>query len=350
MSILTTLRHPGVRAALLSALLFGAAAPLAKPLLANASPWIIAALLYLGSGGGLLIFRRVTRAQAVRLPRGEALWFAAAVLAGGVVAPVLLMLGLRSAPASSAALLLNAEGVFTALLAWFAFRENLDRRVALGMLAIVAGAVVLGWPDELAVAALQPTLLILAACLAWAIDNNLTRKVSLSDGTWIACVKGLAAGSTNLLLALLLGARLPSLPLMAATALLGLLAYGVSLSLFVVALRHLGTARTGAYFSAAPFLGALLAVFMGETASLQLLLAGLLMAAGIWLHLSEQHSHEHLHEDMEHEHAHRHDDLHHTHDHAEPLAADVLHTHRHRHSALRHAHAHFPDSHHQHPH
>nr|WP_198982440.1 DMT family transporter [Herbaspirillum sp. ASV7] len=350
MHLWTTLRHPGVRAALLSALLFGAATPLAKPLLTGNSPWVIAALLYLGSGSGLFIFRRLTRAQAVHLPRAEAGWFSAAVLAGGVVAPVLLMLGLRAAPASSAALLLNAEGVLTALLAWFAFRENVDRRVALGMAAIVAGAVVLAWPRQVDGADLLPTLCILGACLAWAIDNNLTRKVSLSDGSWIASVKGLVAGSTNLVLALALGAHLPPLPVMAATAVLGFLAYGVSLSLFVVALRHLGTARSGAYFSAAPFLGALLALLMGEAVSEQLVIAGLLMGLGIWLHLTETHSHEHLHDEIEHEHAHRHDDLHHTHEHGQEVAPGVVHSHRHRHAATRHAHAHFPDSHHQHSH
>jgi len=350
MQLWNTLRHPGVSAALLSALLFGAATPLAKPLLTGNSPWVIAALLYLGSGSGLFVFRRLTRARAVRLPRAEAGWFGGAVLAGGVVAPVLLMLGLRAAPASSAALLLNAEGVLTALLAWFAFRENVDRRVALGMAAIVAGALVLAWPRQVDAADLLPTLCILGACLAWAIDNNLTRKVSLSDGSWIASVKGLVAGSTNLVLALALGAPLPPLPVVAATAVLGLLAYGVSLSLFVVALRHLGTARSGAYFSAAPFLGALLALLMGEAVSVQLVTAGLLMGLGIWLHLTETHVHDHLHEEIEHEHEHRHDDLHHAHEHAEPVAPGVVHRHRHRHAATRHAHAHFPDSHHQHSH
>ncbi len=350
MQLWNTLRHPGVRAALLSALLFGAATPLAKPLLTDNSPWVIAALLYLGSGSGLFIFRRLTRAPSVRLPRADAGWFGAAVLAGGVIAPVLLMLGLRAAPASSAALLLNAEGVLTALLAWFAFRENVDRRVALGMAAIVAGAVVLAWPRQVDAADLLPTLCILGACLAWAIDNNLTRKVSLSDGTWIASVKGLVAGSTNLVLALALGAHLPPLLVMAATAVLGLLAYGVSLSLFVVALRHLGTARSGAYFSAAPFLGAVLALLMGEALSEQLVTAGLLMGLGIWLHLTETHVHEHQHEEIEHEHEHRHDDLHHAHEHAEPVAPGVVHRHGHRHAATRHAHAHFPDSHHQHSH
>jgi drug/metabolite transporter (DMT)-like permease len=177
---------------------------------------------------------------------------AGAIVSGGIVGPVLLMLGLTGMQASGASLLLNAEGVFTALLAWFAFKENFDRRIALGMLAIVTGSMVLSWPGEARFAGVWPALAILGACSAWGIDNNLTRKVSLTDATWIASVKGLVAGSVNLILAMVLGASLPSLPSLTGTMVVGFLAYGVSLALFVVALRHLGTARTGAYFSVAP--------------------------------------------------------------------------------------------------
>jgi drug/metabolite transporter (DMT)-like permease len=350
MKIWAGLRAPGVKAALLAAVLFGAATPLAKPLLSGNSPWIIAALLYLGSGAGLFIYRKVTGAPKVRLQRAEVGWFAGAILAGGIIAPVLLMMGLTTAPASSASLLLNSEGVFTALLAWLAFRENVDRRIALGMMAIVAGAVVLAWPRTIDHIALWPMLSILAACLAWGIDNNLTRKVSLNDGSWIASVKGLVAGTTNLVLALSIGARLPSLEVVSGALVLGFLAYGVSLTLFVVALRHLGTARTGAYFSAAPFLGALLALVSGEPLNAQLLAAGLLMGVGIWLHLTENHEHDHLHEELVHDHEHTHDDLHHVHSHAEPVGPGVKHSHKHRHTRLRHSHAHFPDIHHRHQH
>lgn len=146
--------------------------------------------------------------------------------------------------------------MFTALLAWFAFRENFDRRIAIGMLAIVAGAAVLSWPGEAHFGAAWPALAVLGACGAWAVDNNLTRKVALNDATWIASVKGLAAGSVNLLLALWAGSTLPPATLLASGMALGLAAYGISLVLFVIGLRDLGTARTGAYFSVAPFFGA----------------------------------------------------------------------------------------------
>ena len=345
----TGLRQPGVAAALGAALLFGAGTPLAKLLLAQASPWLLAGLLYLGSGLGLTAVRWLRRAPAVRLSRAEWPWFAGAVLAGGVAGPVLLMLGLTGMPASGASLLLNAEGVFTALLAWLAFKENFDRRIALGMAAIALGAVVLSWPGEARFAGAWPALAVLGACLAWALDNNLTRKVSLADASWIAAVKGLAAGSINLALAFGLGATLPAAPVVAASLLVGFLAYGVSLTWFVLGLRHLGTARTGAYFCIAPFFGALLAVVLGETVTVPLLLAGALMAVGIWLHLTERHSHEHTHEPLEHEHPHVHD-AHHLHRHDPPVPPGTRHSHWHRHDALTHTHPHFPDAHHRHPH
>jgi drug/metabolite transporter (DMT)-like permease len=339
----------GVGAALFAAALFGAGTPLAKSLMAGVGPWMLAGLLYLGSGLGLAVLRAVRRAHAARLERGEWPWLFGAVLAGGVVGPVLLMFGLAGMPASGASLLLNAEGVFTALLAWFVFKENFDRRIALGMLAIVAGALVLSWPGDAQFGNLWPALAVLGACLSWGIDNNLTRKVSLADASWVAMVKGLAAGSVNLVIALALGASLPPAGMLAGSAVLGFFAYGISLMLFVVALRHLGTARTGAYFSVAPFFGALLAVvLLGEPVTPGLLLAGTLMAIGVWLHLSEQHAHSHRHEATEHEHEHEHD-MHHDH-HAAGEDLPIRHTHRHRHAPLTHAHEHFPDEHHRHSH
>ena len=330
-------------------MLFGAGTPLAKWLLDAVDPWLLAGLLYLGSGVGLTVYRRLCHAPAVRLPRNDLPWFAGAILAGGIVGPVLLMIGLTGLPASGASLLLNAEGVFTALLAWFVFKENFDRRIALGMLAIMTGAVILSWPGEARFAGLWPTLAVLGACFAWGIDNNLTRKVSLTDATWIASVKGLVSGAVNLILAFSLGASMPALPTLAGAMVVGLLAYGVSLTLFVVALRHLGTARTGAYFSVAPFFGALLALLMGELVTMPLLVAGALMALGIWLHLTEHHEHGHAHEEMLHNHEHIHDE-HHQHEHDYPVTPGSKHRHLHRHEPMTHEHPHFPDVHHQHLH
>ncbi|RLA13649.1 MAG: EamA family transporter [Gammaproteobacteria bacterium] len=343
------LRQPGVPAALGAALLFGAGTPLAKWLLDAINPWLLAGLLYLGSGVGLTLYRHLSHAPTVRLPRSEVAWFAGAILAGGIIAPVLLMFGLTGMPASGASLLLNAESVFTALLAWFAFKENFDRRIALGMFAIVAGAIVLSVPSGARIIGLWPTLAILGACFAWGVDNNLTRKVSLTDATWIASVKGWVSGIVNLSLAFLLGATMPTFQNLVGAMTVGLFAYGVSLALFVVGLRHLGTARTGAYYSVAPFFGAWLAVLMGEPITLPLLLAGTLMALGAWLHLTERHEHRHDHEEIEHSHEHFHDE-HHLHAHDYPVTPGTKHSHRHRHEPLIHTHPHFPDAHHRHDH
>jgi drug/metabolite transporter (DMT)-like permease len=343
------LKQPGVPAALGAALLFGAGTPLAKLLLNSVSPWLLAGLLYLGSGIGLTLYRIFIKAPAVSMRRSEAPWFVGAVIAGGIIGPVLLMVGLTGLPASAASLLLNAEGVFTALLAWFAFKENFDRRIALGMLAIIVGTIVLSWQGEVRLTVLWSSLAVLGACLSWGIDNNLTRKVSLSDATWIASVKGLVAGSVNLVLAFVLGASLPALPNLAGALVVGFLAYGVSLALFVVGLRHLGTARAGAYFSVAPFIGASVALVLGEPLTLQLLVAAAFMALGIWLHLTENHHHEHTHHGMEHEHEHEHD-KHHQHAHDESVAPQTMHRHPHQHTRLRHTHRHFPDAHHRHGH
>jgi drug/metabolite transporter (DMT)-like permease len=334
-----------------AALLFGIGTPFAKLLLGPVDPWLSAGLLYLGSGLGLAlvqVWRQRSKGHTGHLSHAETGWLAGAILTGGVVAPVLLMWGLSRMPASSAALLLNAEGTLTALLAWFVFRESFDRRIAIGMALIVLGSIVLTWSSDASFNSMFPMLAVLGACLGWAIDNNLTRKVALVDATFIAMIKGLAAGTVNITLAWLLGATQPPPSILLGAGAIGFLSYGLSLVLFVVALRHLGTARTGAYFSIAPFVGAVVAIpLLGESLSIQFGVAALLMAAGVWLHLTEQHEHWHTHEELEHEHEHIHDD-HHQHAHSTPITG--AHTHKHRHEALTHSHPHYPDVHHRHDH
>jgi drug/metabolite transporter (DMT)-like permease len=263
------------------------------------------------------------------------------------------MIGLTRTPASGASLLLNLEGVFTALLAWFVFRENFDRRIALGMLAIVAGGVALSWEGRLSWGGMAGPLAVAGACLCWGIDNNLTQKVSAGDPVQITMIKGLAAGSVNTAVASLLGASWPPVTRVIAALTLGFLSYGVSLVFFVLALRHLGTARTGAYFSTAPFVGALLSlvVFREQPTTLLIVAAGL-MGLGVWLHFTERHEHDHRHEMMDHDHAHVHDE-HHRHVHASsdpPVTDPTPHTHRHRHQPMVHSHPHYPDIHHRHAH
>jgi drug/metabolite transporter (DMT)-like permease len=260
------------------------------------------------------------------------------------------MLGLRLTPASTASLLLNMEGVFTALLAWFVFKENFDKRIALGMLLIVAGGGVLSWQGTLGFRLPLGALAVVGACLCWGIDNNLTQKVSASNPYQTAAIKGAVAGTVNLIIALGLGAKLPALPVIGGALLVGFAGYGLSLALFVLALRHIGTARTGAYFALAPFVGAIVALLLlREPIGTFFLLAAALMGGGVWLHLTEKHEHTHTHGRLEHCHRHVHDE-HHQHEHEEGVDPTEPHTHCHVHEPLTHTHAHYPDIHHRHVH
>jgi drug/metabolite transporter (DMT)-like permease len=348
----------GIYLALGSAILFGASTPLSKSLLGDVHPLMLAGLLYLGAGTGLAAIHFIRSVVGIPSPeeslrRADLPWLALVVLTGGVFGPVLLMFGLQVTNASTASLLLNVEAVATMVVAWVAFNENVDRRLILGAAAIVVGAVLLS---------LQPgeqflgwgALCVIGACLAWALDNNLTRKLSSSDPVQIAMVKGLAAGAVNLTLAISAGASWPTIEATGKAMVVGLFGYGISIAMFVVGLRHLGTARTGAYFSTAPFVGAVLGiVLLGDPVSWQLFVAGALMAFGLYLHLTEDHDHEHRHAALLHDHVHVHD-VHHNHaeaadDHG-AIPTGMPHSHVHQHDPLMHQHRHYPDAEHRHPH
>jgi drug/metabolite transporter (DMT)-like permease len=350
-------RQRGPLLALASGALFGVSAPLAKLLVVDAAPQLVAGLLYLGSGIGLAgvlgARRRSASKREASLKRADAPWLAGAIAFGGLLAPVLLMFGLARTYAASASLLLNLEGVFTALLAWFVFREHVNRRVAAGMALIVVGAAIVSWQGTPSWSGLIGPLMIVCACAAWAVDNNLTQRVSGGDPVQTAALKGIIAGTVNTLIALSLGAPLPSIGRTGAALVVGFMCYGMSLVLFILALRTIGTARTGAYFSVAPFIGAVVSVFIFRTQpTWGLLTAGALMLIGVYLHLTERHEHAHFHEPMVHAHAHVHDE-HHRHVHSPddpPVTDPVPHAHRHQHPPLRHSHPHQPDIHHRHEH
>lgn len=345
----------GPMLALASAVLFGASTPATKALIAHVDPWMLAGMLYLGAGLGLAVLRlalhgRLRAREGPPLAGRDWIWLAGAIMAGGIGAPLLLVTGLARMSGAAASLLLNLEAVLTALLAWLVFRENSGIRVVAGLSAIVAGAAILSSDGRLSVAELAGPLAIAGACLLWALDNNLTRAISLSDPIQIASIKGLAAGTTNIVLAVLAGATWPGLGAATAAGAVGFLGYGASLVLFVLALRHVGAARTGAYFSTAPFVGAVVAVIgLGEPVTAALLTAAALMAVGVWLHLTERHAHEHMHEPLAHAHLHRHD-AHHRHRHAPDDPAGEPHIHRHAHARIKHRHPHYPDAHHRHGH
>lgn len=348
--------HPDAIYAILAAILFGLATPVAKLLISDVSPQMLAGLLYAGSGLGLFLLYGFTRLfqrdnherlpiQAPDLP-----WLLGAIVCGGVLGPVLLMQGLLSTPASMASLLLNLESVLTALLAWFIFKEHFDRRILIGMASIVCGSLLLSWPKHLNTAFPWGAVAIAGACACWAIDNNLTRKISANDALEIACIKGLVAGFMNLGIALSLGKALPAFSVGVSAAIIGFVGFGVSLVLFVISLRHIGTARTGAYFSVAPFAGVICSfLLLHEQPDGLFWAAMVLMIIGVWLHLTEHHAHLHHHRELRHQHIHSHDE-HHQHTHDFDWDGSEPHMHPHEHMALSHSHQHFPDLHHQHKH
>lgn len=357
----------GVLLATASAALFGLSTPFAKLLEREIAPIMLASLFYLGTGIGFAVLSACSvskkkQAKVLFLRRSDLAALTVVVTSGGVFAPICLMLGLSQSTATTASLLLNLEAVLTALIAWFYFHENCDRRIILGMLSITAGGAILSFNTNTDLAAttlssISGPALIALACLGWAIDNNFTRKIAAADPQQIAMIKGLVAGLVNFALAMLLGQKLPSPATTVGALLLGFIGYGLSLVFYVRALRDLGNARTSAYFATAPFIGALTALLIfHEPITLSLALAALLMGCGVYLHISENHQHSHQHEFMMHEHEHVHD-LHHNHKHEdddEPPkredGSEIPHTHKHQHEALIHSHKHYPDLHHRHKH
>lgn len=340
-------------AALSAAMFFGASTPFAKELVGQVSPVLLAGLLYIGSGVGLILTRLIKDRgwRHSALGKGDWLWLVGAISFGGILGPILLMLGLRQTSAATASLLLNLEAVLTALLAWIVFKENTAYRIVLGMLLIVAGGILLSWThSEIGQQSMFGPVAIAGACLCWAIDNNLTRKISAGDPFFIAGSKGFVSGIVNTSVAFFVGMTLPDWQTTSYAFLVGFIGYGASLVLFVLALRGLGTARTGAYFSTAPFIGAAIAIlFFHDTPSIVFWVAALLMGMGVWLHLTEHHEHEHIHAPLFHNHSHFHDE-HHQHPHDVHWDGEEPHAHHHHHETLTHSHPHYPDIHHRHHH
>jgi drug/metabolite transporter (DMT)-like permease len=340
--------------ALLAAALFGASAPLSKLLLIGIQPLSLAGLLYLGSGLGLLLIWIVRHGRGkgdkeAPLMRHDLPWLAGAVITGGIAAPVLLLWGLSGVLASGASLLLSTEGVLTTLIAALAFREAVDVRVWIASTLMIAAGALLAYEPGASFGLSLHALAVVAACALWGLDNNLTRPISGGDPVVIAMVKGITAGSVNLVLGAFMGETWPALDYVGGALLLGSLSYGASLLCYILALRHLGSARTAAHFGTAPFIGAILSVILlGEPLTATVTGAFALMVAATWLVLTEQHGHAHVHEPMTHTHAHSHD-AHHQHAHNGSEGPEP-HTHKHQHDPLTHTHAHLPDLHHRHEH
>ena len=342
--------------ALVAASLFGASAPFAKLLLIEIHPVLLAALLYLGSGVGLLFYKWIARVGQNDLKKEAALgkadlpWLIGATIAGGIAAPVVLLFSLKTTPAATASLILNFEGVATVLIAFLAFREAVGKRVWLAV-ALVTIAVVLLSIDRSGNWGISPGALgVAAACVLWGLDNNLTRNISAKDPIVIVIVKGIAAGAVNLALAFIVGSSFPGLPQALLACTLGFFCYGLSIVFFIFSLRELGTARTSAYFATAPFIGTALSFMIFREPPDALFFAALpFIGIGAFLLFTEKHSHRHRHYEFEHEHVHEHLDGHHAHEHS-PDSAGLAHSHPHRHVSITHEHPHNPDIHHRHIH
>lgn len=338
-----------------AALLFSVSAPLSKALLGTIQPTLLASLLYLGCGLGVWIFKLIKtlfvkeKHTETRITKKDLPWLAGIILTGGVAAPIVLMFSLKATPAPTASLLLNFEAVSTALIAVLFFKESLGKRVWISIAIITFAAIILTWNRTgewgLSIGAVG----IICACLLWGADNNLTRMISLKDPLIITMVKGLGAGAVSFIISLLTAAAFPVLEMILLALLLGAFSYGISIVLFILALRQLGAARTSAFFGSAPFIGSIISIAVfGEMPTVQFFISLPIMIIGAILIIGEKHQHIHTHEYMQHDHKHSHDDLHHNHVHKDGFIGE--HSHIHEHDNLEHEHPHMPDIHHRHKH
>ena len=333
--------------ALLAALFFGASAPLSKLLLIDVPPVLMAAFLYLGSGIGISLVklsqRLIANQTEAGIRRSDVKWLAGAIIAGGILAPIVLMISLQNTPASTASLLLNFEGVGTTLIALFFFRESISRRALAAIFVITLASIFLSTDFASGFGFSLGALGVILACVLWGVDNNLTRNISAKDPLTIVAWKGLVAGTFSLLLGLFLGQQLPSFASILSILLLGFISYGLSTMLFIYSMRGLGAARTSALYGTAPLAGVLLSfIIFRDPITLLLIFAAALMAAGALLLANEEHAHFHIHMPVVHEHRHQHDEFH-SHD-----ETDITHAHEHAHPRTDHEHGHMPDIHHRH--
>ena len=333
--------------ALLAALFFGSSAPISKLLLGDVPPVLMAAFLYLGSGTGIALVklsqRLMSNQKEAGLRRPDMGWLAGAIISGGILAPIILMISLKNTPASTASLLLNFEGVGTTLIALFFFRESISRRALAAILIITLASIFLSTDFKSGFGFSLGALGIILACVFWGVDNNFTRNISAKDPLTIVAWKGLVAGTFSLLLGLSLGQQVPPLTTIVSILLLGFISYGLSTMLFIYSMRGLGAARTSALYGTAPLAGVLLSILIfRDPITLLFGLAAVLMAVGALLLANEEHAHFHIHMPVVHEHRHSHDEFHAHHE------TDMVHSHEHKHPRTEHEHGHMPDIHHRH--
>jgi len=343
----------GQHTAIISAILFGMSPVACKAIVGDMQPALLAGLLYLGSGlglAGVVLWQETPISETFRsLSIRQLLNLAGAIISGGVAAPLFLAYGIRFGTATEVSLLLNFEAVATTLLAWLVFKEHIGSRVWVGKLLIIAASVLVVLSHDHGSGLSIPGLSVLAACLLWGVDNNLTRELESMPATLLAGVKGLCAGGFNVLLALTVFNGSATVAQISETLVIGALSYGVSLVLFIQALRKIGSARTSTWFASGPFIGAVFSVILlGEHPPSEYWLAALIMISGMFFLYGEMHMHHHTHDALEHSHKHDHDE-HHVHVHVH-VDVNEPHEHPHLHEPITHYHVHWPDIHHRHSH
>ena len=336
--------------ALLAAALFGASTPLVQTLGQGLGPFTTAALLYTGAAVVGWLLRRPVDKEA-QLRRTDLRWLLAMAFFGAVIGPVALAWGLQRTSGMGASLMLTLEALFTAVLAWRIYGETMDRRVWAAVLMLLAGGLTLVLDQGRDGATqLWGLLAVMAATAAWGMDNTLSRAVADRDPGQVVLAKATLGTAATAVISWIASESLPSCLQAIGLLVVGAAGYGLSLRFYLLAQRAFGAARTGSVFAFAPFIGAGLALMLGDrSGSWSLALGGFLMLLGVVVHLSEGHHHVHIHEILEHEHAHTHDDGHHDHQHDHPMKQEI-HSHWHKHDTVIHEHPHAPDIHHGHSH
>jgi drug/metabolite transporter (DMT)-like permease len=318
-------------------------------------PVALAGFLYLGAFIGLSLYSIIlktasaTSARKVNLKKEDVPWLFGATLSRGIIAPICLMLGLSRISGFATSLLLNLEGVFTAVIAVIFFRENAEKRLWLALTCMTAAGAFLTWDTSESRFNLLGPFLVMLSMICWGIDNNLTRNISMRNPVQITRIKGVVSGLTSLSLAWILGMGITWDVSILYALVLGAFSYGISLVFFIKSLEGLGAFRTGVFFNLAPFIGAAASLLLlREWIGWVMFPAIVLTAVGVWLISTEKHEHPHLHGEEIHTHLHCHDDLHHDHEHGEVVREPHIHEHQHR--EIKHIHSHWPDTHHRHEH
>jgi drug/metabolite transporter (DMT)-like permease len=339
--------------AILAAALYGISSPISKLLLSEIPPTLMAALLYLGAGFGMLLLkflRNVSRNVQIEAKITKKEWpYILGMISLDIAAPICLMLGLSLSNPANVSLLNNFEIVATSFLALLVFKEAVGKRMWLAILLITISSIALTLENMNSLTFSVGSVFVLIACICWGFENNCTRMLSMKDPLQIVAIKGIGSGVGSLLISMVNKQFSTNLAFMVFTLILGFVAYGLSIYFYIKAQRHLGAARTSAYYATAPFIGVLVSwIIFREGITVQFLIALVIMLAGSYFAISEVHYHKHYHEEVTHEHKHNHVDGHHNHIHAPEFTGE--HSHVHTHNAMEHDHTHTPDTHHHHTH